>query len=88
MRILILIVGLVAGTACQAADLSKLPPNTFVEITYTHQQPPDVTDDTRSRFASLVWNKLAQWLRSDEVSTHNCWFQAAGPRPAASRGRR
>lgn len=73
MRIVMLIAGMFASGACHAADLSKLPPNTFVEIKYNQQQPPNVTGDTRGRFAPLVWNKLVYDPDGKRVLMYDRW---------------
>jgi len=73
MRLAILVIGLLASTLCAAADVSELPTNTFLEIKFTHQQPPDVTEDTRGRFAALVWNKLVYDPDGKRVLMYDRW---------------
>ena len=57
MRVVIAITLLATATVCRAADLTKLPPNTWVELKYTVEQPPDADGD-RGAWRPVGWNKL------------------------------
>jgi hypothetical protein len=49
MRLSLFLVMLAFPSLCTAADLTDLPPNTWVEIKYTTEQPPGANE--KGRFA-------------------------------------
>jgi len=55
-----------------AADLKSLPPNTWVEINYTTQQPPSPAD--KGRFARQGWNKLVYDADGKRVLFYDRWI--------------
>jgi hypothetical protein len=69
MRSIILVSTIVTPVA--AADLAKLPPNTFVEIEYTTVQPVD--PDEKGRFARQGWNKIVYDPNGKRVLFYDRW---------------
>jgi len=61
------------GTAAfsQAADLAKLPPNTWVEIKYTTEQPAN--SGQKGMFARQGWNKLVYDPDGKRVLFYDRW---------------
>jgi hypothetical protein len=64
---------LLAGvSACPAADLGRLPPNTWVEIKYTTAQPADPA--ARGQFARQGWNKIVYDPDGKRVLFYDRWI--------------
>jgi hypothetical protein len=57
----------------RAADLAKLPPNTWVELKYTVNQPSD-RDDEQGRWLPVGWNKLVYDPDGKRVLFYDRWF--------------
>src|SRR6476659_3788000 len=57
MRTVAVIALLGAVSMCRAADLAKLPANTWVEIKYTVEQPSGHPDE-KGQWRPVGWNKL------------------------------
>jgi hypothetical protein len=72
MRKLAVMALLVAASVCQAADLSVLPPNTWVEIKYTTEQPSDHPDET-GYWRPVGWNKLVYDPDGKRVLFYDRW---------------
>lgn len=72
MRPAALALVLAAAPAARAADLTALPPNTFVELKYTTVQPPGAGDD-RGRFARQGWNKIVYDPDARRVLLYDRW---------------
>jgi hypothetical protein len=64
----------VLGTVavCGAADLERLPPNTWVEIKYTTEQPTDPGE--KGQFARQGWNKLVYDPDGKRGLFYNRWI--------------
>lgn len=62
---------LLAAPAGRAADLAGLPADTWVEITYTTEQPADPQE--QGRFASQGWNKLVYDPDGKRVLFYDRW---------------
>ena len=60
------------GSVCRAADLSKLPPNTWVEIKVTTAQPNDNPDEKGS-FRPVGWNKVVYDPDGKRVLFYDRW---------------
>jgi hypothetical protein len=56
---------------CGAADLKRLPPNTWVEIKYTTEQPADPSE--KGQFARQGWNKLVYDPAGKRVLFYDRW---------------
>jgi hypothetical protein len=56
----------------QAADLDKLPPNTWVEIKYTTVQPADPSE--KGHFAPQGWNKIVYDPDGKRVLLYDRWI--------------
>ena len=56
-----------------AADLAKLPPNTWVEIKYTTDQPSDYPDQ-KGRWQPVGWNKLVYDPDGKRVLFYDRWI--------------
>src|SRR4051812_28839507 len=56
----------------RAADLAGLPPNTWVEITYTTEQPSDKPDEKGS-FRPVGWNKIVYDPNGKRVLFYDRW---------------
>ena len=56
---------------CSAADLKRLPPNTWVEIKYTTEQPDNPSE--KGQFARLGWNKLVYDPDGKRVLFYDRW---------------
>lgn len=61
------------ATAASAADLTKLPANTFVEIAYSTEQPAGGDERDRGRYASQGWNKLIYDVEGHRVLLYDRW---------------
>src|SRR5262249_30910120 len=59
-------------SVCRAADLTNLPPNTWVEIKYTTAQPSDSPDEKGS-FRPVGWNKVVYDPDSKRVLFYDRW---------------
>jgi hypothetical protein len=70
MRCISLLALLGLACACRAADLKDLPANTFVEITYTTDQP-DPKD--KGQFARQGWNKIVYDPDAKRVLLYDRW---------------
>lgn len=66
---LLLVLGIVSVAG--AADLKKLPPNTWVEIKYTTEQPADPGE--KGYFARQGWNKLVYDPDGHRVLFYDRW---------------
>lgn len=64
---MLLAVGLV-----RANDLAKLPPNTWVELKYTTEQPSDQPDD-KGQWRPVGWNKLVYDPDGKRVLFYDRW---------------
>jgi hypothetical protein len=71
MRCGSLLVILVVGSVCPAADLADLTPNTWVEIKYTTEQPPDAKE--KGEFARQGWNKIVYDPDGKRVLFYDRW---------------
>lgn len=71
MRCGSLLVILAAVSATGAADLKDLPANTWVEIKYTTEQPPDAKD--KGQFARQGWNKIVYDADGKRVLFYDRW---------------
>jgi hypothetical protein len=67
---IVLLVG--CATVCRAADLRNLPPNTWVEIKYTTDQPSDDPDEKGS-FRPVGWNKVVYDPDGKRVLFYDRW---------------
>jgi hypothetical protein len=72
MRCLSLLAILAAASLCTAADLKKLPANTFVQIKYKTLQFPDAND--KGRFAPQGWNKIVYDPDGKRVLFYDRWI--------------
>jgi hypothetical protein len=72
MRHVSLLALLVAVSVCRAADLTKLPANTWVEIKYTTEQPRDNPDE-KGRWQPVGWNKLVYDPDGKRVLFYDRW---------------
>jgi hypothetical protein len=72
MRCLSVLVLLGAVSSCGAADLTRLPPNTWVEIKYTTRQPAGTKD--KGRFAPQGWNKIVYDPDGKRVLFYDRWI--------------
>jgi hypothetical protein len=70
MRRTALLALLFVAAATRAADLTDLPPNTFVEVKYTTEQP-DPND--KGQFARQGWNKLVYDPDAKRVLLYDRW---------------
>src|SRR5262245_16817565 len=59
-------------SVCRAADLRNLPPNTWVEIKYTTDQPSDDPDEKGS-FRPVGWNKVVYDPDGKRVLFYDRW---------------
>ncbi len=59
-------------SVCRAADLTNLPPNTWVEIKYTTEQPSDNPDEKGS-FRPVGWNKIVYDPDGKRVLFYDRW---------------
>ena len=59
-------------SASRGADLEKLPPNTFVEIKYTTEQPADPAE--KGSFARQGWNKIVYDPDGKRVLFYDRWL--------------
>src|SRR5262245_24723803 len=59
-------------SVCRAADLRNLPPNTWVEIKYTTDQPSDDPDEKGS-FRPVGWNKVVYDPNGKRVLFYDRW---------------
>jgi hypothetical protein len=66
----VMLLGIV--TAAPAADLEKLPANTWVEIKYTTEQPADPA--AKGRFARQGWNKIVYDPDGKRVLFYDRWI--------------
>jgi hypothetical protein len=66
---LLLLVATVPASA--AADLSRLPANTWVEVKYTTEQPPGTTD--KGQFSRQGWNKIVYDPDGQRVLLYDRW---------------
>ena len=55
-----------------AADLQRLPPNTWAEIKYTTEQPPGATE--KGSFARQGWNKIVYDPDGKRVLFYDRWI--------------
>lgn len=62
---------LALGTVPAAGDLSRLPPNTWVEIQYATEQPADPAE--KGAFARQLWNKLVYDPDGRRVLFYDRW---------------
>jgi hypothetical protein len=72
MRRLSLLTILATAPLCSAADLEKLPANTFVEIEYRTRQFPGAAD--KGRFAPQGWNKIVYDPDGKRVLFYDRWI--------------
>src|SRR5262245_37092148 len=56
-----------------AVDLAKLPPNTWVELKYSTEQPSDNPDE-QGRLLPAGWNKLVYDADGKRVLFYDRWF--------------
>ena len=61
-----------AAVVCRAADLNKLPPNTWVEIKYTTEQPSGHPDE-KGQWRPVGWNKLVYDPNGKRVLFYDRW---------------
>jgi hypothetical protein len=71
MRWVRVLVVLGTVSVCGAADLKRLPPNTWVEIKYTTEQPTDPSE--KGQFARQGWNKLVYDPDGKRVLFYDRW---------------
>jgi hypothetical protein len=71
MRLPTLVLLLVTASVGRADNLARLPPNTWVEIKYTTQQPPDPAE--KGSFAPQGWNKLVYDPDGKRVLFYDRW---------------
>jgi hypothetical protein len=71
MRIASILVVLGTASFAGAADLTKLPANTWVEIKYTTQQPANTAE--KGSFARQGWNKLVYDPQGKRVLFYDRW---------------
>jgi hypothetical protein len=71
MRTISSILLLAAASLGRAADLADLPPNTWVEIKYTTEQPPGARD--KGAFARQGWNKIVYDPDGRRVLFYDRW---------------
>jgi hypothetical protein len=57
---------------CRAADLTNLPPNTWMEIRFTNDQPSDQRDEN-GRWGPAGWNKLVYDRDGKRVLFYDRW---------------
>ena len=72
--LLMLIAGILAAQISRADDLAQIPPNTWVEIKYTGEQPPNLTEDEKGRFARQGWNKIVYDPDGKRVLLYDRWI--------------
>lgn len=72
MRNLAVLALLGAASVGRAADLSNLPPNTWVEIKYTTAQPSDRPDE-QGQWRPVGWNKLVYDPNGKRVLFYDRW---------------
>ena len=72
MRWRSVLVVLATVSASPAADLKRLPANTWVEIKYTTDQPPDPA--SKGHFARQGWNKLVYDPDGKRVLLYDRWI--------------
>src|SRR5262245_62026301 len=67
-----LLVLLVSVSSSAAADLTRLPPNTWVKLNYTTEQPADPA--AKGHFARQGWNKLVYDPDGKRVLFYDRWI--------------
>ena len=72
MRYTAVLTLLATGSVCDAADLDKLPPNTWVELKYTTEQPSDHPDE-KGQWRPVGWNKLVYDPDGQRVLFYDRW---------------
>src|SRR5262245_49444662 len=72
MRLLAIIFLFVAAPLAGAEDIEKLPPNTWVELKYTTEQPSDRPDE-KGQWWPVGWNKLVYDPRGKRVLFYDRW---------------
>jgi len=72
MRYVSTIVLFVAVSASHAQDLAKLPPNTWVELKYTTEQP-SADPDEKGQWRPVGWNKLVYDPDGRRVLFYDRW---------------
>jgi hypothetical protein len=72
MRRVSLVVLFASISASPAADLARLPPNTWVEIKYTTAQPADPA--AKGQFARQGWNKIIYDPDGKRVLLYDRWI--------------
>jgi hypothetical protein len=72
MRSVAIVAILATVSLCHAADLDKLPPNTWVELPYTTEQPSDHPDE-KGQWRPVGWNKLVYDPDRKRVLFYDRW---------------
>jgi hypothetical protein len=72
MHRILLILFLAFAPMCSAGDLKDIPPNTWVEIKYTTEQPADAKD--KGHFARQGWNKIVYDPDGKRVLLYDRWI--------------
>lgn len=72
MRCVTVIALLVLVSVSRAAELDKLPPNTWVELKYTTEQPSDNPDE-QGQWRPVGWNKLVYDPDGKRVLFYDRW---------------
>jgi hypothetical protein len=72
MKTISLMMLLAVIPVCRAADLTNLPPNTWMEIPYTTNQPSDQRDED-GRWGPAGWNKLVYDRDGKRVLFYDRW---------------
>jgi len=60
-------------SVCSAADLARLPPNTWVELNYTTDQPGDDPTE-KGHFGAQGWNKIVYDPDGRRVLFYDRWI--------------
>src|SRR5262245_25378236 len=72
MRAVSVVALLTAVSLCPAADLDRLPPNTWVELPYTTEQPGGQPDE-QGQWRPAGWNKLVYDPDGKRVLFYDRW---------------
>src|ERR1700733_12104392 len=72
MRCVSILILLCAATVGRATDLAKLPPNTWVELKYTTDQP-SADPDEQGQWRPVGWNKLVYDPDGKRVLFYDRW---------------
>src|SRR5215468_9361024 len=72
MRQITIVSLLALAPVCRGTELDKLPPNTWVELTYTTAQPGDNADE-QGQWRPVGWNKLVYDPDGKRVLFYDRW---------------